>query len=236
MSDKKIKNRIVRWLPQDQMSEAFINSAFLAISGGWQDAYTYFARGKVFSNAQTGNVVLMSFNFMNGDFVAGVKYLLPFLAFGLGVFIAENINYRYKTMSKIHWRQLVLIIEMILLTFVGFLPHSLDFVATITVSLSCAMQVQTFRKVSGYAYASTMCIGNLRSGVSVLSAYIRDRKPVQLRQTLNYFGVIFAFAIGAGLGGYFAQKYGIHVIWLSVVYLMISFAIMSFEKLKNDEK
>lgn len=81
-----------------------------------------------------------------------------------------------------------------------------------------------------------MCIGNLRSGVSVLSAYIRDRKSVQLRQTLNYFGVIFAFAIGAGLGGYFSQKYGIHVIWLSVVYLMISFAIMSFEKLKNDEK
>ena len=43
-----------------QMSEAFINSAFLALSGGFQDAYTYNTRNEVFSNAQTGNVVLMS--------------------------------------------------------------------------------------------------------------------------------------------------------------------------------
>ena len=47
-----------------QMSEAFCNSLFLALSGGFQDAYTYNSRGKVFSNAQTGNVVLMSQHFM----------------------------------------------------------------------------------------------------------------------------------------------------------------------------
>ena len=47
-----------------QMSEAFICSAFLALSGGFQDAYTYNTRNEVFSNAQTGNVVLMSQNFM----------------------------------------------------------------------------------------------------------------------------------------------------------------------------
>ena len=46
------------------MSEAFITSVFLAMSGGFQDAYTYFTRDEVFSNAQTGNVVLMSHNFM----------------------------------------------------------------------------------------------------------------------------------------------------------------------------
>ena len=46
-----------------QTSEAFINSAFLAVSGGFQDAYTYFTRDGVFSNAQTGNVVLMSERF-----------------------------------------------------------------------------------------------------------------------------------------------------------------------------
>ena len=43
-----------------QMSEAFVTSVFLALSGGFQDAYTYFTRQEVFSNAQTGNIVLMS--------------------------------------------------------------------------------------------------------------------------------------------------------------------------------
>ena len=50
-----------------QMSEAFLTSIFLAVSGGFQDAYTYFTRDGVFSNAQTGNVVLMSERFMNGE-------------------------------------------------------------------------------------------------------------------------------------------------------------------------
>ena len=59
-----------------QMSEAFICSAFLALSGGFQDAYTYNTRNEVFSNAQTGNVVLMSQNFMTGKWEAGLKYFI----------------------------------------------------------------------------------------------------------------------------------------------------------------
>ena len=57
-----------------QMSEAFITSIFLAMSGGFQDAYTYFTRDEVFSNAQTGNVVLMSQNFMTGQWGDGLFF------------------------------------------------------------------------------------------------------------------------------------------------------------------
>mgnify|MGYP000124712744 CR=1 FL=1 len=42
-----------------QMSEAFCTAMFLSLSGGLQDAYTYLFRGKVFANAQTGNIVLL---------------------------------------------------------------------------------------------------------------------------------------------------------------------------------
>ena len=56
-----------------QMSEAFITSVFLALSGGFQDAYTYFTRDQVFSNAQTGNVVLMSQHFMAGEWMRGLR-------------------------------------------------------------------------------------------------------------------------------------------------------------------
>ena len=43
-----------------QMSESFLTAVFLSLSGGLQDAYTYLFRGKVFANAQTGNIVLLS--------------------------------------------------------------------------------------------------------------------------------------------------------------------------------
>ena len=49
-----------------QMSESFLTAVFLSLSGGLQDAYTYLFRGKVFANAQTGNIVLLSANIMDG--------------------------------------------------------------------------------------------------------------------------------------------------------------------------
>ena len=220
----------MRTKKQIQMSETFINSAVLAVSGGFQDAYTYFTRDKVFSNAQTGNVVLMSQNFMTGNIVGGIKYLFPFLAFVLGVFVTEQINAKYKMAKKIHWRQLVLLIEIAILTIVGFMPESLNMAATVMVSFSCAMQVQAFRKVNGFAYASTMCIGNLRSGTDALSVYVRERKREQLIKAFHYFGIIFFFALGAGIGGNLSVSWGVHTIWVSSVILFISMGLMWYEK------
>ena len=163
-----------------QMSEAFITSIFLALSGGFQDAYTYFTRDGVFSNAQTGNVVLMSQHFMMKEWSKGFHYLLPLFAFAAGVFAAEQIQSRFRYAKKLHWRQGILLFEILILFLVGFIPSSLNVAATTLVSFACAMQVQTFRKVSGYSYASTMCIGNLRSGTAALSVYFREHKKDKL--------------------------------------------------------
>ena len=215
-----------------QMSEAFINSALLALSGGFQDAYTYNTRNEVFSNAQTGNVVLMSQHFMTGDWKAGVRYLLPLIAFVLGVFVADQIQMRYKYARRLHWRQGILLAEIVILFIVGFIPHSLNMTATIFVSFACAMQVQTFRKMGGYSYASTMCIGNLRSGTDALSVFVRTGNKTSLKKAGYYFGIILFFAIGAGIGGNLSMLFGIHTIWISSALLSISVLLMFAEKLK----
>ena len=46
-------------LHTDQMSDSFRIGAILAAVGGFLDAYTYLARGQVFANAQSGNIVLL---------------------------------------------------------------------------------------------------------------------------------------------------------------------------------
>lgn len=219
-------------LSENQMSEAFINSMFLALSGGFQDAYTYNCRDEVFSNAQTGNVVLMSQNFLEGNWMAGLRYLFPILFFAIGVFLAENFQERFRYAKKLHWRQALLGAEILILGIVGFIPSSYNMIAAMLVSFACAIQVQAFRKVGGYSYASTMCIGNLRSGTAALSMYLREGKHEQLRQAGYYFGVILAFAIGAGIGGIFSIHFGIHVIWISCGLLLISFLLMSLEKFR----
>ena len=142
-----------------QISESFRLSALLSFSGGLQDAYTYNIRGHVFANAQTGNLVLMSQHFMQREWMIGFRYLIPLFSFALGILISEQVGHKFKHAKKIHWRQIILILEIILLGIVGILPQEYNMLANILVSLSCAMQVQSFRKVHGYGYASTMIIG-----------------------------------------------------------------------------
>ena len=103
--------------------------------------------------------------------------------------------------------------------------------ATILVSFACAMQVQSFRKVHGYSYASTMCIGNLRSGTAAISAYLREHKTDDIRKAFYYFGIILLFAVGAGLGGNLSIHYGIRMIWVCCGFLLISFLMMFYEKI-----
>ena len=132
-----------------QMSESFLTAVFLSLSGGLQDAYTYLFRGKVFANAQTGNIVLLSANIMDGQWDRVLHYLVPLCAFALGVLVAEKMRECLRDMQRLHWRQLVVLGEVLLLFVVGFLPQEQNLLANAIVSFSCAMQVQAFRKVNG---------------------------------------------------------------------------------------
>lgn len=214
-----------------QTSETFRLSALLALSGGFQDAYTYNVRDRVFSNAQTGNVVLMSQHLMMGKWAEALHYLFPVIAFAMGVFVAERVQRKYKYRSCIHWRQIIVALEIAILFLVGFIPAQFNMAATMLVSFSCAMQVQTFRKVHGYGYASTMCIGNLRAGTESLSVYLRDKKPGALKKAVHYYGIILIFAVGAGLGGVMSLHIGLRAIWISPVLLTAACLLMNYEKI-----
>ena len=208
------------------MSEAFITSIFLAMSGGFQDAYTYICRGEVFANAQTGNIVLMSGNLFRGEFRHCIRYLIPVVSFIVGIYIAECVHARFKEYEKIHWRQIIILFEIVLLFSVGFMPQKFDTFANALVSFVCAMQVQTFHKVRGHAYASTMCIGNMRCATEALCAYFHVHDREILKKSLTYFCVILVFALGAGIGNYVTVRLGGGAIWICCGLLFVSFTMM----------
>ena len=208
------------------MSEAMSTGIFLTLSGGFQDAYTYYTRGKVFANAQTGNIILLGHNAMNGDFTDAFRYLVPVLAFAGGIYISEVIRGIYREYGKLHWRQIVVVLEILLLFVVGFLPQSMNMAANILVSFVCAMQVEAFRKMKGSAYAGTMCIGNLRSATEMLYRYRHTKEKGCLEKCLRYYGVILVFGIGAALGSFMTSLFEERTIWISCGFLFVCFCIM----------
>lgn len=209
-----------------QMSDALRTMVFLTLSGGFQDGYTYMARGQVFANAQTGNVILFGVHFCGGEWATALRYLVPVAAFGAGVYFSAWVRHRFGDRQRLHWRQMVLGIEILLLFLVGFIPAELNLAANVLVSFVCAMQVQAFRKVRGSAYASTMCIGNLRSGVQCLFDWRHNGDTAALRKALRYLTIITVFAVGAVLGCLTSQMWGLRVIWCSCALLGVSFLLM----------
>ncbi|MBE5040179.1 YoaK family protein [Ructibacterium gallinarum] len=213
-----------------QMSESMLTAVFLTLAGGFQDAYSYNCRGGVFANAQTGNIVLLGQNLAMGKWAACIHYIFPVAAFFAGVYAAERLRHACSESRRLHWRQTVLIFEILLLVITGLLPQTMNVLANIMMSFACAMQVNSFRKVRGLPFATTMCIGNMRSAAELLCRY-RITGDIELqRKSLHYFFIIFIFAIGAACGAVLTGWIGNGSIWIAAALLLVGFFLMFFKE------
>lgn len=220
-----------------QTSESFRLGALLAVAGGILDAYTYLVRGGVFANAQTGNIVLLGVRLIQGEWSMALHYLIPILAFAGGVVVADLIKFRFRQSSGIHWRQLSVALELLLLAAVAFLPAALDNLANIAVSFVCAVQVESFRKVQGNAFATTMCTGNLRSGTERLLLFVRTGEKDHGQRAAQYYGIILFFVAGAAIGALCAGQWGQKGVLVSLLPLIAALVMMfEWKTLAGNEK
>lgn len=215
-----------------QESESIELAILLALSGGIMDAYSYLVRDHVFANAQTGNMLLFGVNLAAGDWIQCLHYAVPVVCFAAGIALCHTIKI-VATEEHLHWRQMALIIEVVLLVVVGFVPEGRSLYANGLTSFACGIQVQAFRKFHGRPLATTMCIGNLRSGTQALVTYASGRDQKQLRGGLLSFFVITCFVFGAVVGNWAIPALGTHMIWMAPVLLAASFLIMFVDREKS---
>ena len=78
----------------DQMSASLPVGILLALAGGFMDAYSYMARGHVFANAQTGNILLFAIAVSEGRPGDSLRYLLPVVSFAVGIALTAAIRTR----------------------------------------------------------------------------------------------------------------------------------------------
>lgn len=213
-----------------QMSESMRLGALLAVAGGFFDAYTYLCRGGVFANAQTGNIVLLGLELAEREWLRALAYLAPILAFALGVVVAEVVKRRGKARQAggagMHWRQVIVLAEIVLLAVAAFLPQRMDMAVNILISFVCAMQVEAFRKVRGSAFATTMCTGNLRSGTEQLVIWRQTGDANAARKARHYYCIILFFILGAALGAVCTDTLGERALLITCVPLLAVFGMM----------
>ena len=187
----------------------------LAVVGGFLDTYTYFTRGGVFANAQTGNLVLLGISAARGELYRAGQYLIPVLAFALGVVATEGLRARRGAGD---WQRTVLLLEAAILAVVGLLPPAFpDFV------------VNVFRLLEGMPYATTMCTGNLRSCAYHLGQRLFAGERAGTGRAARYLWVMLAFCAGAALGVPATQWAGGRAVWLCVLPLLLVRAWLGYQ-------
>ena len=209
-------------------AESYCVAAFLSVTGGFLDAYTYLSRDGVFANAQTGNFARLAISFADGDFLLVLRYLIPILSFVAGVSMAMWISRHAPRSGKLRWQQYSVLLEIGLLAVVTLVPNGKisNICANVIVSFTCAVQAESFRKVLGTPFASTMCTGNLRNATEYLNQFFLEKRKPDWEKSMQYFGIDVLFVAGAAAGAVLTKLLQTYAtlfccLILSVVFLML---------------
>ena len=212
--------------PDQRGSRTFLTAVLLSLTGGYLDAYTYFVRGGVFANAQTGNVIKLGIALAQKQWVHTLEYLLPIAAFMIGVFLSMLVEDAAGKKEKVYSRRAVLAIEIACMLVIAFLPQTevCNVIANTLVSLLCAMQMQTFQIFRKQGIATTVATGNLRKAVECLylAAIKNDRS--QLKVSLSFMGIILLFITGVITGTVVSSRTG--TISILIPALLLTAAIL----------
>lgn len=211
---------------ETHMSDALPLGLLLALTGGILDAYTYLNRGQVFATAETGNLVLLGINCAMGQWRRAAYYLLPISSYAAGLLTTLALHRRSDRLF-FHWRQFVVLAECLAVAAAALIPQGgLDPLVNCMIAFISAMQVQTFRKFRGCACATTMCTGNLRSGVEALYFHLADNEPGALARAGVYFGLILCFIAGAVVSGLLSPLLAGRTVLVALLPLSAAFLLM----------
>ncbi len=221
-------------MKKEQISESLQLGILLALAGGFMDAYSYVCRGHVFANAQTGNILLMGIDLSEGNWLAALRYGCPVFAFAVGIAIADVTRLTLKGTKILHWRQLTILLEAVVLLFVSFLSQNVNLLANSLTSFACGIQVETFRKINGHGIATTMCIGNLRTATQSISQFFHTQNKEDARKGILFYGIILFFVIGAVLGNFCVTIWQERAIIACDLFLLAGFLMMFIDREKEN--
>lgn len=106
-----------------------------------------------------------------------------------------------------------------------------NIISNVFVSFLCAMQAESFRKVLGNPFSSTMCTGNLRSAIEYLYQAMVCKNNKALKKVKYYLLIIVSFVFGAFSGVHLSNIMLEKAILILLIPLTFSFIIMTNKKI-----
>jgi len=198
----------------------------LTLTNGFMDAHTYFVRGGVFANVQTGNVIFFALDLSERRVTAAMAHLWPILAFMVGIAVAAQIKSGRAERHVAHPLRWAMTVQVLALVVIGFVPITVSHnYVTIPIAFLAAVQMGLFRTIGDLAYLPVATTGNLMRFIEAGYEGFVDRTAASRRACGIYGTLIVGFAGGALVGAFASRAWGAHAIWLAAGFLAITLVL-----------
>ncbi len=203
----------------------------LTLTNGFLDAHTYIARGHVFANVQTANVIFSAINVSERHFSQALAHVWPLLAFIAGMLLASHIKSGRVEQMVPHSLRWTIGVQAVVLAIIGFVPASVDHnFVTVPISFLAAVQIGLFRNIGDLAYLPVATTGNLMRFMESAYDGLVEKRAESRRPLVVYGTLILAFASGALAGALATDAWGVRAIWLPAGFLAITLCLFVVEE------
>ena len=204
----------------------------LTLANGFLDAHTYIARGGVFANVQTANVIFGAIDTSKREWTLALAHVWPLLAFIAGVALASHIKSgrveSHRAADPLRWTMAV---QAVALAIIGFVPASVPHsYVTVPISFLAAMQIGLFRNIGDLVYLPVATTGNLMRFVEAGYDGFVEKRAESRRAFGVYGALIVAFASGALIGAIASRAWGVHAIWLPAGFLAVTLCLFIIDE------
>ncbi len=227
----KFFNNNLDYAPNERLWVFFI----LMLSAGYIGGFTFFLRGNIFCNAQTGNLLLLAISLATWNRKMISYTLFSLFAYSSGILISEFLESRVDKLGVIKWHTYLVAFEIFVIIGLGFVPENAPYEITqLFVNFITAMQFNTFRKAHGLGIATTFCTNHIRQVGSNFIKYLDKKENKFLITSLSHLSIILAFLLGVFLAVLLARIFLGKAIWFSVIFLSTIFVYLLKTDLKNE--
>ena len=208
----------------------------LTLANGFLDAYTYLARGGVFANVQTANVIFFALNMSQGKLTSALAHVWPLLAFIAGVALASHLKSGRVERYLEHPMRWTMLLQAVVLFIIGFVPTTVAHsYVTVPISFVAAMQIGLFRNIGDFVYLPVATTGNLMRLVESGYTGFVDR-DVTARQAFGiYASLTLVFTGGAVIGAFATRAWSVHAIWIPAALLFVTLILFVVDERKGAE-
>ena len=205
--------------PKTLLIESPTVAFLLALVAGSLNGYTYH-KLKAFSTVQSGNIILLSDHFVEGDWESVIHIGLIILVFGLGVMSTIFIVFLEKKRQKF-WAISVLACETMILCVIasGILSDYLTIAhICLIITFIAGMQGSAFHKVRGMFYGNISITPVLQQAFNCFIQAFLGNVHTLVKSGI-FFYIVFGFGVGGSLGVIITASIGEKSLFLPAIVL-----------------